>query len=141
MPTNLIRSLLVSTLVLGSFGTLADAAPPKEVAEIRFECEVPRVGKDRCGDANRNVRLGPAERLTVQVDKIMPAGPCVTFYVVHAVSGEQLRALPRICQPDGAGTPAWTNPEDEPVDVYMNVSSSTVTTTLVVEGRYRIDRP
>lgn len=141
MSMQFFQRLAVASLVVGAFATLSDVVLAVDVSEIYFECMVPRVGKDRCGDPNRNVRVGPLQRLTIQLDKISHKGVCVTFYVKHAVSGNLLGTTKEMCQPDAGGDQVWTNPQNESIDVYMNVSSDTVKDTLAIEGKFRLDKP
>ncbi len=141
MSMQFFRRLAVTSLVVGSFATLSDVVLAVDVAEIYYECMVPKVGKERCGDPNRNVRVGPLQRLTIQLDKISHKGACVTFYVKHAVSGNLLATSPKMCQPDAGGEQVWTNPQNEALDVYMNVSSDTVWNSLAIEGKFRLDKP
>jgi hypothetical protein len=141
MPTNLIRSLLVSTLVLGSFGTLADAALAEEAhISIAYDCTVPRVGAERCGDENRNLHVGRGKRLSIYVDVISDDDACLTFFVIHAVSGKLLATSGLICDPGNEPDRTWANPKDEAIDVYVTVKSS-VTDLVKIEGRYVIAKP
>lgn len=141
MSMQLFQRLAVGTLVVGSFATLSDVVLAVDVAEIYYSCMVPKVGKDRCGDPNRNVRVGPLQRLTIQLDKISHKGVCVTFYVKHAVSGNLLATSPKMCQPDAGGEQVWTNPQNEAIDVYMTASSDTVMNSVTIEGKFRLDKP
>jgi hypothetical protein len=141
MPTHLIRSLLVSTLVLGSFGTVADAALAEEAhVSIAYDCTVPRVGAERCGDANQNLHVGRGKRLSIYVDVSSVRGACMTFFVNHAVSGKLLATSGDMCDVGKEPDRTWTNPKDEPVDVYVTVKSD-VSSQVKIEGRYVIAKP
>jgi hypothetical protein len=138
------RHLVVSAVVLTSSSTLADAvfAESREPQAFAFSCHVPSWGKERCGDADRNVRVGRAKRLLVNV-KTMPQNAkdpfCLTFFVYHAVSGDKLQEVPRICETDKPVT-IWINPKEEAVDVFMKVSSNKVE-AFDITGWYIVDHP
>lgn len=140
MPTHFIRHVLVSSLVFGSFGTLADAAVATDVVEIPYSCTVPWVGTDRCGPVNQNLHIGPGKRLSIYVDKISDVDACLTFFVIHAVSGKQLASVDKICDPGQGVYPTWANPKNETLDVYVTVKSS-VPFDVTIDGRYAIDKP
>lgn len=107
---------------------------------IPFKCTVPSTGSVRCGDKDRNIRIGLEKRLTVDwttsADK--RTDTCMTFVVVHAVSGKEL-ASEVLC-----GVPKtkrlWTNPENKSVDVYVTVKSN-VYDPVEIGGFYIIARP
>jgi hypothetical protein len=140
MPTHFARHILVSTLVLGSVGTLADAALAEERSPVMipFSCTTPIIGADRCGDKDQNLRIGPESRLTVDWTTSDNKEACVTFVVVHAVSGKEL-ASEELCEAPKA-KPLWTNPEKKFVDVYVTVKSDKAS-RVKIGGFYIIYRP
>lgn len=143
MSMLILRRVVVSSLVLGAFATLSDVvlAEDKPIV-IHYECTIPTTGSERCGDANRNIRVGPLKRLTIQLDQIPydPRNPIkVTFTVFHAVTNNQLAASREMSQP-GEGDRVWTNPKDEAVDVYVTVKSN-AWGKVDIAGRYVIDKP
>jgi hypothetical protein len=134
---HLARTLAVSSLVLLSSSTLADAVLAGEGAQlIEFTCDVPLFGSNRCGSPDRNVRVGGNKKLNVQV-RSAPAGRCVTFTVYHAVENKKLVTSREIC-PHEKATELWPNLKDEGVDVFMIVksvdnASFTITGTYIIE--------
>lgn len=143
MFMQLLRRVVVSTLVLGAFATLSDVvlAEDKPVT-INFSCTVPAIGSERCGDPDVNVRVGPARRLNIKIDEIPQSYDkkiCVTFTVYHAVTHKELATSGELCEP-GQNDRTWTNPKDESIDVYMKVKS-TVVSEIKIVGRYIMVRP
>lgn len=143
MPPQLLRQVMVSTLLLGSFATIADVAFAEEPRPVMipFSCTTPRVGADRCGDPDRNVRIGPEKRLTVDWVTSADKDPktCMMFYVIHAVSGKEL-ASKELCGAPKSGR-LWTNPENKSVDVYVAVKSTNRVSHIDIGGFYIIDKP
>ncbi|MBK9265817.1 MAG: hypothetical protein IPM54_39265 [Polyangiaceae bacterium] len=141
MPEHFLRHALVSTLVLGSFGVLADAALARDKPAVlySFSCTTPVLGSERCGDANRNIRLYPGQRLSVEWDSTSKEA-CMTFYVIHAVSGKALGRTDELCKCPTTSEGVWANPKDEAVDVYVTVSSD-VTSNVRIGGTYVVDKP
>ncbi len=137
---HLARTLVVSSFVLLSSTMLADVVVADEGAQIiAFECDVPRWGKDRCGAANLNIRMGGLKRISVKLNSI-PKDMCVFFTVNHAVAADkELATSPKVCR-DTPVTNVWTNPNDEAVDVFMTVKSDGPY-AFPIRGHYVIDRP
>lgn len=135
-----IRPLLASMLVLGSVGTLADVAQAAEPRMIPFECTIPMTGTIRCGDPDRNIRLGPEKRLSIEWASTTGTNPetKVTFHVFHAVSGKELAS--EYLQKPPTAKRMWTNPNNKSVDVYVTAGSDTWG-AITIRGWYYIDQP
>jgi hypothetical protein len=129
--------------MLTSFGTLADAALAEDKPEYTgFSCRAPLFGTARCGHPDQNIRVGRGKRLSIHVDSIKDAegkGTCVIFFVIHAVSGEQIGSSVRHCSSPNTKE-AWTNHNAGPVDVYLTVKSEQ-NEHVWVNGEYIIERP
>lgn len=141
MPKHFLRHVLVSSLVLGSFGVLADAALARDKPAVlhAFSCTTPRIGSERCGDVNRNIRVYPGQRLSVEWDTTSDKDAHMWFYVIHAVSGNELGRTRELDHPPTKDQP-WANPKDEAVDVYVTASSN-VYTNVLIGGTYVVDKP
>lgn len=140
------QTLIVSSFVLLSSTMLADVvlAESREPRAFAFSCTVPSLGKDRCGDADRNVRVGRGKRLLVTVDTVTPKPPadkeiCFEFFAYHAVSGDQIGHVEKVCT---LGKPygIWANPKETPVDVFLKVGSDSYD-KLEITGAYVVDHP
>lgn len=139
MPIHFIRPLLIATFVLGSFGTLTDAALAEETTRsVVFSCTVPMIGAERCGDNDQNIRVGPEKRLTVDWTVSGDPKACVTFHVYHAVSNDLLKSVELCNAPTAAHV--WPNPDKKTVDVYVKVSS-TRPWSFNIKGFYNVNQP
>jgi hypothetical protein len=138
------RQFLVSAAVLTSSSMLAEEvfAESREPQAFAYECRVPSVGTDRCGDADRNVRVGRTRRLSIKLDTIPKDEKdpyCVKFHVYHAVSGEELATSTSMCKA-GLLEFVWSNPKEEAIDVYTKVGSNKYS-AFTISGYFVIDRP
>src|SRR5690349_24951220 len=117
---HLARHLVVSTLVLGSFGTLADAVfaedEPAQISAlisdegneiIAFECTLPVFGSVRCGSPNHNVRV-PGRKAVAVVVTSSTSTNCALFTVHHAIENKDLTAPIEVCTLNPAAV-LWTN--------------------------------
>ena len=134
------QTLIVSSFVLLSSTMLADVvlAESREPRAFAFSCTVPSFGKERCGDANVNIRVKKDQQLVVML-KNLPKGTqakpiCVEFVTYHAVTGDELEKSSPVCENVKVGT-LWTNRKGQDVDVFAKVGSNIVS-SFVLEGNY-----
>lgn len=143
MHPRYLRYFVISALVLTSLGTLTYVASAADnPVTIGFYCVAPLFGTTRCGPADQNLHVGRGKRLSIQLEsaKNMDDKPrCITFFIIHAVSGEQIGSEVRICSSPSTKA-AWTNDRDQLLDVYMTVKSDGPE-RVRVSGQYIIDGP
>jgi len=128
------RGLAVAA-ALGALGLLSSVGLADGTKIVRpFTCHVPAVGTTRCGDLQRNYRVGPKVRVSVKIDKAVP-DIAIIFYLKHAVSGKQLAET---TAHKGDPVAVWTNPQDEAVDVSFEAKTDSYAGS-TIEGNFTFE--
>lgn len=133
------RQFLVSAVVLTSSSMPAEEVFADGAEIIPFDCRLPLFGTARCGDPNKNIRLGALRRISVALDAKSDR-LCTFFYVYHAVNEKVLAADVKVCTGEAA-THLYTNPDDVGLDVVIRAKAASKTESFDIKGNYIIDRP
>jgi hypothetical protein len=133
------RQFLVSAAVLTSSSMLAEEVFAEGAEIIPFECDLPLFGTARCGDPNRNIRIGGLRRVSVALEA-KAEQKCALFYVYHAVNEKVLATEMKACTGSMAKH-LWTNSDEEVVDVVIRAKAENSSDSYSIRGNYIIDRP
>ncbi len=127
-----MRNIFALSLLLAS---LTSTSPASADITRHFDCVAPRFGSDRCGDAQKNYRVPGRARIKIEYTSA-GANVCMLFTIKSAVGDNTLHEMKdKICPNNTTGY-LWSNPSDEPVDVYFNVKSVGDTRKIQIHGNY-----